>query len=282
MEFVLYDNPKCFLEKVAPFLMEKEAVNNLPLGIINRLTKDSASYESPFLGCIEDVGEVQCIMMRTPPHHWILATSTDVSEKSINVMVNYVLTHNLPVPGVLGPREIVERFASKWAEKANVTASVHMEQLIYQLDKVNNISYSPGQLVQAEEKDEKTISQWLYQFGQEANEPLDKEQALDTARRFISGKSIYLWLVDGIPVSMANQSRSTMNGATINAVYTPNEYKRKGYATNAVRALTQQLLDKGYSFCSLYTDLANPTSNTIYKKIGYYPVGDSIVITFNK
>ena len=37
-------------------------------------------------------------------------------------------------------------------------------------------------------------------------------------------------------------------------------------------SLSQQLLDQGYQFCSLFTDAANPTSNKIYQKIGYYEV----------
>jgi hypothetical protein len=31
-------------------------------------------------------------------------------------------------------------------------------------------------------------------------------------------------------------------------------------------------LDSGKKFCTLYTDLDNPTSNSIYQKIGYKPV----------
>jgi len=34
------------------------------------------------------------------------------------------------------------------------------------------------------------------------------------------------------------------------------------------------LLDEGRRFCALFTDLANPTSNRIYHKIGYRPVCD--------
>jgi predicted GNAT family acetyltransferase len=41
-----------------------------------------------------------------------------------------------------------------------------------------------------------------------------------------------------------------------------------------VAALSQQLLDAGWEFCALFTDLANPTSNSIYQRIGYRPVAD--------
>ncbi|OZU86959.1 GNAT family N-acetyltransferase, partial [Virgibacillus indicus] len=54
-------------------------------------------------------------------------------------------------------------------------------------------------------------------------------------------------------------------------------FKKKGYATSTVAHLSQKILDEGFQFCSLYTDSTNPTSNSIYKKIGYYEAGSSIV-----
>ena len=46
-------------------------------------------------------------------------------------------------------------------------------------------------------------------------------------------------------------------------------------------ALTQQLLDGGRRFCFLFTDLANPTSNSIYQRIGYRPVSDVDLWSFD-
>ena len=49
----------------------------------------------------------------------------------------------------------------------------------------------------------------------------------------------------------------------------------------AVTAATSRLqLDRGRRFCFLYTDLANPTSNAIYLRIGYEPVCDSRELAF--
>ncbi len=67
---------------------------------------------------------------------------------------------------------------------------------------------------------------------------------------------------------------STPNGKRITAVYTPPEHRQKGYATSCVAALSQNLLDSGCKYCFLFTDLANPTSNHIYHKIGYRPVSN--------
>ena len=38
--------------------------------------------------------------------------------------------------------------------------------------------------------------------------------------------------------------------------------------------MTRMLLEGGRRFCFLFTDLANPTSNSIYQRIGYRPITD--------
>ncbi len=93
---------------------------------------------------------------------------------------------------------------------------------------------------------------------------------------------------------MVGHSPTPPNGGRINSVYTPSYARRTGYATKAVYTLSRELLRKPYSnsyssssididwsefhlaeegkklnFLSLFTDLANPTSNSIYQKIGF-------------
>ena len=46
-------------------------------------------------------------------------------------------------------------------------------------------------------------------------------------------------------------------------------------------AVSELLLEQGRRFCFLYTDLANPTSNAIYLRIGYEPVCDSRELAFS-
>ncbi len=71
---------------------------------------------------------------------------------------------------------------------------------------------------------------------------------------------------------MAAFGGATPNGIRVNAVYTPPEYRGKGYATSCVATVSQYLLTQGYQYCFLFTDLANPTSNHIYRQIGYLPI----------
>jgi predicted GNAT family acetyltransferase len=84
---------------------------------------------------------------------------------------------------------------------------------------------------------------------------------------------VYVW-EDGEPVSLAGYGGPTPNGIRIGPVYTPPAYRGRGYASALTAELTSLLLSSGRRFCFLFTDLANPTSNRIYERIGYEPVTD--------
>ena len=102
---------------------------------------------------------------------------------------------------------------------------------------------------------------------------VDVPNAVEKVRNLLNAKTLYVW-EDDIPVSQAAAGRKTLNGVVVNAVYTPPHYRGKGYATSCVANLSRHLLESGYKFCSLFTDLGNPVSNSIYRKIGYQPVCD--------
>jgi predicted GNAT family acetyltransferase len=67
----------------------------------------------------------------------------------------------------------------------------------------------------------------------------------------------------------------------VNAVYTPPEQRGRGFATACVARLSARLLAEGRRQCVLFTDLANPTSNAIYARIGYRGVADFELCRFD-
>ena len=87
--------------------------------------------------------------------------------------------------------------------------------------------------------------------------------------------AFWLWEDTDVPVSASGYGGKTLNGIRIGPVYTPPQHRGRGYATSLVAAQSQWLLDSGYRFCFLYTDLANPTSNAVYQRIGYRQVAES-------
>jgi predicted GNAT family acetyltransferase len=92
----------------------------------------------------------------------------------------------------------------------------------------------------------------------------------------------FIWTDGGEPVSFAGAGSLTPNGIRIGPVYTPPSLRGRGYATTLVAELSQLLLDRGRRFCFLYTNLANPTANAIYERIGYVRVCTSRQVRFER
>ncbi|SFA97378.1 hypothetical protein SAMN04488072_104248 [Lentibacillus halodurans] len=267
-----------YQQLVEPMLLKKEACNNLMLGILNRLQHDDFEKEKGYyLGVAEVYDTAVYAFMQTPPNNWILADVDTIDADTLQQVARFIYKSGVDISGVIGPPDKAKVFINELASLGDMETIVHMEQFIYQLNRVNPIPVTAGYLTEAARNDHQLVKNWLIQFGMEANEQISAEHADLLAQSFVDKRSIYLWKVDNKPVSMVNQSRRTKNGTTINAVFTPDEYKRNGYATAAVARLSEKLLQDGNKFCSLYTDAANPSSNSIYKKIGYDKVGSSIV-----
>jgi predicted GNAT family acetyltransferase len=154
-----------------------------------------------------------------------------------------------------------------------------MAERIYQLTAVTPVQGVPGYLRRAGTVDRDLLVAWALAFYLEANQQTDVERARSLAERNIEARlntdpgGYYLWIA-GTPVSLAGCTGPTPNGIRIGPVYTPPEHRNHGYASAAVAALSQLLLERGFRSCFLFTDLSNPTSNKIYQAVGYQPVCD--------
>ncbi|MBV9170302.1 MAG: GNAT family N-acetyltransferase, partial [Chloroflexi bacterium] len=89
----------------------------------------------------------------------------------------------------------------------------------------------------------------------------------------------WLWVdADEVPVSLATRRRPISGSARIGPVYTPPSQRGRGYGSAVTAAATREVLDLG-AIPVLFTDLANPVSNSIYQRLGYRPVDDYAMIT---
>lgn len=277
-----FQDAKPFLEMVEGFLLRNESVNNLALGIlyslINRDRKERDNVNH-FFGLVESNQEVVLVLVRTARNLMLSGEGNGLNEAIVKA-VSYLSEAGLSVPGIIGTNDVANTFAESWKEKHNSSVSISMRQRIYRLDIVNQLKLSSGKLRVANLNDLDLVSKWIYNFSEEALEHISKEQAYELAEQGIKDSSIFLWEDQQVIFAMAKKTRQTRNGVVVNLVYTPPLYRGQGYATSCVASLSQKLLDDGYKFCSLYTDLDNPTSNKIYMNIGYKPIEDSIVYSF--
>ncbi|MCJ8280649.1 MAG: GNAT family N-acetyltransferase [Rivularia sp. ALOHA_DT_140] len=272
MKLHRFEDANLFYQKVEDYLLKDEVLHNLLLGA----TKNLINYPQrckmkPYLAIVEQDENIIAVAMMTIPYNLLLSQAK--SSKAIDIILQDLQQKYESLTNVNAPVIESEVFAKKWCLSTGQSYQLRALR-IFKLERVEFPSQVKGNLRLATENDKKLLISWHGAFNLEAlgkqRNDLYSESCVD---RILQKNTAYLWNSE-IPVSIACSTRSTRNGIGINMVYTPPEYRKRGYAGACVAALSQILLDKGYKFCFLFTDLSNPTSNKIYQKIGYQPVAD--------
>lgn len=271
-----YDDPARFASAVRPFLMAHEAENGLLLGLTGTLARPGSSYTGRnHLALVEDDGDVLGMILMTPPFGPVISRFAEPAV--LDMLAGGLLPRRDEVSSVFGQAAAGKAFAERWRELTGRQAEIALAERIYQLTSVQWPARAPGNARQATQKDRDLLVSWMAPFNAEAFGPDSPEhgraaQIID-ARLADPAAGFLIW-EDGEPVAMAGYCDPTPHGIRIGPVFTPVRLRGRGYATSLTAELSQRLLDQGRTFTFLFTDLANPVSNHVYRKIGYKPVAD--------
>ena len=282
IEIISHNHASELISLSSAYLERNESENNLPIGLAYRLAEDPYYYgsELPLLLSLLEGGRVVGVAVMTPPKRIILSRIDVKIRPAVGHLVCYLREIDTQIPGIVGPMAEAQAFSDCWIESIDgMSARRDKRMRVFEARSVMDLPLSPGRLRLARPNDHSLMVQWIVGLSEAIGEPTSFEGARKRAENLIKDQQLYIWDNNG-PVSIAGVSRPMKNGATIGIVYTPPEHRNNGYATSSVLLLTKKLLSDGYSFCSLYTDLSNPTSNNIYTKIGYVPVGDALAFDF--
>jgi hypothetical protein len=277
----LLEDPRAFLDQAGPFLLEDEPRNNLILGVAGTLVDDSDRYPAKrFWVVTDDTDGPAAAAMQTPPYNLLLAPAR--TETALEALVGSI---EGDVPGVVGSHPEVDDFIRLWSRSHAVEPHVLRNQGIYALERVQPLPAAPGTRRAGTMDDRALVLDWMTAFGEEVLEENDpgRTEALNVVRSRLESAGtggFELWEDGGEVVSLSGWGGPTPNGIRIGPVYTPPDLRGRGYATSLVAELSQSLLDGGRRFCFLYTDLANPTSNAIYERIGYVKVCEAAMVAF--
>jgi predicted GNAT family acetyltransferase len=277
MQVTAHSDPATFAQLALPLLLRDEAMNCLPLGILDTLLNEPKRYPCFHLLSIDEGAETLGVAWMTPPYPLGLSP---MPPRAVSALVEYATTLESGVPGVVGPRPVVDEFKTAWLACRGCSLRSTIEQRIYRLERVIPGTSVPGGMRVATESDRPCLQEWSEAFVRDCGLSDSRTSVQAAVAASVSAGNRVLWVCDGEPVAMAGYSGKTRSGIRVSWVYTPPERRRQGYAGALVEALSAQLLREGRQFCFLYTDLANPTSNAIYQRIGYEPVCDSALYSF--
>lgn len=275
MQVIEYPNASEFLDTARSMLEENEAANAIILSYSHGQTLGVASAMTTNFYCvIEDDKPVLAAMFT----QGIWPLLTEGPDEASRLLARYLFPKFPTLKGANGPKDTVLEFVEEWEALTRCNLEIQMNSRIYECTAVSPMNWAEGTLKQATMDDVELAQQWRESFQIEAEVAVPRNPN-DVIRQVKNG-SVYFWVTDR-PVSTAISARGTENTGTVGAVYTPPEHRNNGYATALTAAVTQKILDSGKKHAILYTDLDNPTSNSIYQQIGYKPISDSTVWLFS-
>jgi uncharacterized protein len=273
------EDASAFLDAGASVLLADEARHNLILGIAGTLARNPRAYREHHFWIVEDLDGTFGAALQTPPFNLLVARPE--REDALPALVESLAAAEIELPGVTGAVPEVDEFASAWEARAGRRRRLRMRQRIYRLERLRPLRRNvPGRARPAAESDRALLVSWVRMFTDEAF----GEQSIRSAEEVVDARlrergAFVLW-EDGEPVSLAGWGGETPHGVRVGPVYTPPEHRGRGYGSAVTAAVTAERLAAGRRFCFLYTDVANPTSNRIYTRLGYEPVCESVDYAF--
>ncbi|HEY6277182.1 MAG TPA: GNAT family N-acetyltransferase [Streptosporangiaceae bacterium] len=281
MAWTLTHDVAGFLDAAGPFLSSRAAEHTVLLTVSEtvRLSGPAAFGDDlPLFGWYAaDGGPVTAACLHTPPYPLAL---TAMPDEVAAALAPALAGRGRELAGVDGRPGPAHAFAAGWLRQTGQPAHLGRRTRLYRLgDLVPPGPAPPGQDRAAAPADTELLVAWLAAFQQEADSTGGPVRRQIVAERLSYG-GFTLWETGDGPVSLAGRTRVVAGQARVGPVYTPPEHRGRGYGGAVTAAVSRQALAAGASEVLLYTDLANPTSNALYPRLGYQPVSDSVRLSF--
>ncbi|WP_406512894.1 GNAT family N-acetyltransferase [Streptomyces sp. NBC_00161] len=265
-----------YLAAAGPAVAGEPVANTSLLTVADALERrglHAYGSDEPFFGWWTAAdGSVAGAMLCTPPRPLLIGALPDEAVRGLGA----ALAAEPLLAGVealIARRRDAEALAAAWGRPSEVTE----ENRLYRLAGLVAPDPVPaGRARTATGADLPLLMDWAGAFKRETGEPGGPSEAF--LRDRLSYGGMLLWEDAGTPVSMAGFFRPIGSAARVGPVYTPPELRGRGYAAGVTYAVSEAAYAAGASEVLLFTDLANPTSNGVYQRLGYTPVEDRIEV----
>ncbi|MFH8568391.1 GNAT family N-acetyltransferase [Streptomyces sp. NPDC017993] len=277
MTWTLRDEIDRFEEAAGAFLRARPAEHTVLLSVtasLRAIGPDAYGDRAPWFGWWQRAGRsVEAALVWTPPRPALLSPMGDDAAAAL---VDALARLRLGVPGVNTCRAAAEAVGAAWRRHGG-TVEIADRNRLYRLGTLTPPEPAPpGAARLATFADRDLLLAWFAAFAADiGSSPPRDARAVDD--RLGHGRCT-LWEVDGRPVSLAGITRTVAGSARVAPVYTPPELRGRGYAAGVTSAVSQAARDSGAREVLLFADLANPTSNALYRRLGYRPVDDHLVL----
>jgi predicted GNAT family acetyltransferase len=272
-----------FLARAGDFLHSRPALHTVPLTVTDGLRRRGPHVygpEDPVFGILSEDGggPLRAVLLHTPPFP---VHVTPLTPDEADALAARLADLDHRVSGISAACETAEAFAAAWQRRTGAAGSVRQRQRLYRLEELTVPAPRPeGRARIAEERDRALLARWYGAFHEDVGTSRGQDPG-EWADARLSHDGVTLWeTADGTPVSLVGTTPRIAGQVRVAPVYTPAELRGRGYAGAATAAASRAAREAGAAEVVLFTDLANPTSNGLYQRIGYRPVADFAVWGF--
>jgi RimJ/RimL family protein N-acetyltransferase len=278
-----------FLAEAGEFLRAEPARNTVILSVTENLRLSQPVSDEPLFGWWRpgpsltagaderDPGSPGAAFMHTPGFPVFLTTAGSQAAAELGGLL---ASARPGVPGINAQPQAASAFAGSWRQRTGHAVTVHRRMRLHCLGTLVWPDPRPeGRPRLAGQQDRDLLAGWFRAFAVEVDDATAADHAAAVDHRLGYG-GITVWEAAGVPVSVAGLTRAVAGMVRVGPVFTPPALRGRGYAGGATAAVSQAALDAGAAHVVLYTDLANPTSNALYARLGYHPVEDRVVLAF--
>ncbi|MFD8611535.1 GNAT family N-acetyltransferase [Streptomyces sp. NPDC059631] len=281
-------DPDEFLHRAGDFLRSRPAQHTVHLTVTETLrTRGSGVYgaSDPEFGVLAgaDGRGARAAFLRTPPHPLVLTALTGQEADVLAArLAGREQAGSGGLTGVNADDATAAAFAAAWQRHTGARTAVQRRLRLYRLGELTAPRPAPpGRARSAGAADRELLARWYVEFGIAVGEAAVRDPADWAADRAERGDVLFWETPDGTPVAMAGSSPPVAGQVRVNAVYTPAHLRGRGYAGAVTSEVSRAAArTDGVREVLLFTDLANPTSNGLYQRIGYRPVSDFAVHAF--
>ncbi|WP_405841837.1 GNAT family N-acetyltransferase [Streptomyces sp. NBC_01518] len=268
-----------FLAGGGEFLRSRPAPHTTALTTMERLrTHGSAEYGdgAALFGRLERAGEVDATFHRLPSRG---LAPTSLTPEQADTLAARLVDLGHAVPYVTADEDTATVFAQAWQRHTGATSKLRVRLHLYRLGTLTPPEpYPEGRARVAGEEDHAQVVHWCHEFAAAVDEVLPASWA-DT--RFADKHFTFWETPDGTPVSIAGSTAKIGGMVRVDPVYTPPHLRGHGYAAAVTTEVTRAALATGAKEVVLFTDPGNPTSNALYRRLGYVRITDWAVYDFS-
>lgn len=241
------------------------------------LVDQGRRYEGTYVGAWER-GELVAVIA----HYWNGNLIVQAPQRLPELLAALPPLLPRPIAGVLGPAAQVAPIVN-WLNPPPAKVQLNSHEYLYELplaDLVVPAALALGRVKarRAQPADTVQLTEWRAAFSVESLSQAATPELFRASRRGVEASlgqgTLWVLEADDQLVAMTDFNATIREAVQVGGVWTPPEFRQRGYARAAVAASLQDARAAGVQLGILFTDQNNIPAQRAYEAIGFRRIGD--------